>query len=173
MMVYFCRIIWWQWDSSLSPWVSLQIGSSVSPMSAFKLDTPLTAIRNSDTSLSLTVMGKCFNSLVTMISRRAVVSVLMFKVTVYPLTEGTLWVKYDPDWRDNFQAIWTRRTDRQTNQYTAHTEQDPGKVQKINMAYQRACEAYTVYSAEHYAAASIIAFSLSVDRCWGRRKTTM
>lgn len=74
-------------------------------MSAFKLDTPLTAIRNADTSLSLTVMGKCFNSLVTMISRRAVVSVLMFKVTVYPLTEGTLWVKYDPDWRDNFQAI--------------------------------------------------------------------
>lgn len=145
-MVYLCRIIRWQEDSSLSPWVSLQIRSSVSPISGFKLDTPLTAIRNPGTSLSLTVIGKCFNSLVTMISRRAVVSVLRFKATVHPLTDGTLWVKYDPDWRDNFQAIWTRRTDGQTNQYTAHAEQGPSKVQKINMANPRACEAYTPLS---------------------------
>lgn len=143
MMVYLCRIIRWQGYSSLSLWVSLQIRSSVSPMSGFKLDTSLAAIRDSGTSLSLTVIGKCFNSLVTMISCRAVVSVLMFKVTVRPLTEGTLWLKYDPYWRDNFQAIWTRRTDGQTNQYTTYTEQGPSKVQKINMAYPRAFKAYT------------------------------
>lgn len=117
MMVYLCMIIRWQGDSSLSPWVSLQIRSSVSPISGFMLDTPLTAIRNPGTSLSLTVIGKCFNSLVTMISRQAVVSVLRFKATVQPLVDGTLWVKYDCDWIDNFQAIWTRMTDGQTNQY--------------------------------------------------------
>lgn len=146
MMVYLCRIIRWRGNFSLSPWVSLQIWSSVSPISGLKLDTPLTAIRNSDASLPLTVKGKWFNALVTMIWRQAVVFGPRFKFTVHSLTECILWVKYDPDWRDMFQAILTRSTDGQTNQYTAHTEQCPSKVKKIKMAYPRACETNTPLS---------------------------
>lgn len=36
--------------------------------------------------------------------------------------------------------------DGQTNQYTTYTEQGASKAKKINMAYPRACKAYTPLS---------------------------